>query len=341
MTWPLAVRVAARMAGRYDLAGTYHDSLLARQAPELVARAGRMVEEETGLTAPGSPTVRVVGRREWVAGNVESFATLLAPAEERLAERVSGLSGELAGRLVAAEVGALLGVLARRVLGQYDLVLPTGGGDHGDTVLIVGENVLLMERLHEFRPAEFRLWLALHESTHRLQFVGVPWMRDYFFGLVRELVASAVPEPGRLARVARELRKAAITGEPLIGHSGLIGVLATPLQRRLLDRVQALMSVLEGHGHVVMDRVGERVLVTQARMSAVLRRRQLELRNSWFFRLSGLEMKLRQYEDGERFIRTLERMAGPEALRPVWQGPDNLPTLDEVRDPKAWLDRVA
>lgn len=340
IAWPLAVRVAGRVAGSYALGGTYHEALLVRQAPELVARAGRLVEEETGLASDGQPEVRVVGRQGWVAANVDSFSRLLAPAEERLVER-AGPTGPLVGRLVAAELGALLGALARRVLGQYELVLPTGGAPRGDTVFLVGPNVLWMERLHEFRPAEFRMWLALHECTHRLQFVGVSWMRPHFLGLVQELISSSVPEPGRLMRVAVELREAAGAGEPLIGEAGLLGLFASPKQRRLLERVQALMSLLEGHGHVVMDRIGERTLVTQRRMSRVLRRRRQDLRGSLLFRLTGLEMKLRQYEEGERFVLEVERRAGRRVLDRVWESPEALPDLEEIRRPERWLSRIA
>jgi coenzyme F420 biosynthesis associated uncharacterized protein len=239
------------------------------------------------------------------------------------------------------EVGALVGVLSRRVLGQYELVLPGGGEEYGDTVMFVGANVLMMERQHEFRPAEFRFWVALHECTHRLQFVGVPWLRRHFMGLVEELVEVSVPEEARMRRLTGQMREAAREGRPLLDESGLLGLLATPDQRRLIDRVQALMSLLEGHGHVVMDRIGGRLLVTQDRMSRILKMRRKDPRMAAFLRITGLEMKMRQYEMGERFIHTVERHAGFEALDRVWRGPEHLPTLDEIKDPQRWLERVA
>ncbi len=343
--WPLAVRVAGRVAGRYYLDGSYHLRLLEEQAPKFVSRAGRLVEDETGLRGGGGPQVVIVSRVEWVERNVAFFSNLLGPAEERIAARVarSGMLGRggarLARRLVAVEMGALLGVLARRVLGQYELVLPTGGA--GDVVSLVGANVLALERAHQFRPAEFRMWLALHECTHRLQFVGVPWLREYFLGLVKELVDASVPEPGRMLRLASEVREATRAGRPLIGEAGLLGLFATPRQREILDRVQALMSLLEGHGHVVMDRVGARELVTQRRMSAILKRRRTDPRTAAFFRLTGLEMKLRQYELGERFVLEVERLAGWDALQQAWQVPGTLPTREEIDHPRRWLARVA
>lgn len=339
MKWDLVERVARRMAGRYPLEGTYHETRLARQAPEMVRRASQMVEAETGLVAPGQPAVAVVSRTEWVRNNLASFSLLLEPIEQRLDESKT-LAPGLAQRFMSAELGAVLGLLSRRVLGQYELVLPTGDQDQGDTVFLVGANILQLERQNEFRPDEFRFWVALHECTHRLQFQGVPWMRDYFLGLVEELVASTRPEPGRMTRVSQQLREAAARGEPMVDETGLFGLFATPEQRSVIERVQALMSLLEGHGHVVMDRIGERELVTQDRMSKIIKQRRQDPRTQMFMRLVGLEMKMRQYDDGARFIDAVERHAGWSALDRAWQSPDQLPTLEEIRDARLWLERV-
>lgn len=333
--WEVAARVATRLAGTYPLEDTYHADLLARDAPGIVAEAAQMVEAETRLASVGTPEVAVVTRRQWAETNVAVFSRLLAPAEAEMKK-----SNPLASRVVAAEMGALLGFLARKVLGQYELVLP-GDSDNGDVVYLVGANVLSMERSNQFRPQEFRLWIALHECAHRLQFVGVPWLRAYFLDLVSELVASAVPEPGRWARIIAEVRKSNTDGEPLIGETGLFGLFASTSQKDLLERVQALMSLLEGHGHVVMDRIGRRELSSQQRMSAVLKARRKDPRTQTFLRMSGLEMKMRQYEQGERFVLAVEREAGWETLDRVWQGPESLPTLSEITEPSLWLTRVA
>lgn len=345
--WDLAADIAGKMAGRHPLGATYHEELLRNQAPEFVERAGRLVTEETGLTGPNLPEVAVVSRSEWAERNIDFFSNILAPTEERLAERfeASGLVGKAAAvasqRLVATEMGALLGFLARRVLGQYELVLPTDERNNGDIVYLVGDNVLGLERTHQFRPLEFRFWLALHECTHRVQFVGVPWMKDYFLSLVQELVATAQPEPGRVARLIGEARSASAEGRPLIGESGLFGLFASDDQRELLDRVQALMSFLEGHGHVVMDRIGGRLLVTQERMSNTLKQRRKDPRTAAFYRLTGLEMKMRQYELGERFVLGVEKQAGWSALENAWKSADYLPTRNEIEHPEQWLARVA
>ncbi|MBT8214703.1 MAG: zinc-dependent metalloprotease [Acidimicrobiia bacterium] len=338
--WPLAISVAKRFAGTYPLAGTYHETRFARQAPELVARAGEMVEAETGLRGPGQPDVAVVSREEWIEANLASMAVLAEPLEERL-ESQSGFGPRIAGSVMGAEIGAVMGFLAKRVLGQYELVLPSEERGFGDTVMFVGANVLWMERQFEFRPDEFRFWVALHECTHRLQFVGVPWLRDYFMSLVKDLVGSTQPEPGRVRRITSEARAAAAEGRPIVDERGLFGLFATPDQVAVVDRVQALMSLLEGHGHVVMDRIGARELVGQARMSAMLKARRQDPRTAGLFRLIGLEMKMRQYDLGARFIDGVEELAGWEAVSHAWTSPDHLPTLAEIEDPRAWLTRVA
>ena len=130
-------------------------------------------------------------------------------------------------------------------------------------------------------------------------------------------------------------------GRPVIDERGLLGLLASEGQRQSLDRVQALMSLLEGHGHVVMDRLGERVIKTQSRMAALLKARRSDTKSAAFFKLTGLELKIRQYELGEKFVLGIERRAGWGALDMAWSGPEALPTLSEIEDPDRWLSRVA
>lgn len=342
---PLAARLASRVAGTHPLADTYLADQMAEELAAATALASTLVAGATRLPVPPAGEAVVVSRVEWVERNLAVLAHLLAPAEERIAERLrqSGRAGRgsaaVARRLVAAQSGLLLGVLSKRVLGQYELVLPTG--DRGDTVSYVGANLLMLERRHHFRPAEFRLWVALHEMTHRAQFVGVPWLGDHFLGLVRRLVDQARPEPGRLARIAGEMAAARSGDEPVLGEGGLMTLLASPEQRHTLTEVQALMSLLEGHGHVVMDRIGADRLAGHARMARVLKGRRRDPRSQLLFRITGLEMKMRQYEEGERFVLAVERRAGWEALDAAWSEPQALPTSDEITRPDKWLDRVA
>lgn len=311
----------------------------------LTAEVSEIVPESTGLSLTGAPTTMVIDRTEWVERNVSSFARLTEPARRKLAERMeesgtrSQTAASLAERMMGAETRAVLSLLSRRVLGQYELVLP--GGEDGDVVAYVGPNILQMERIHQFKPAEFRYWVALHELTHRAQFQGIPWMKDYFLGLVDELVESSQPEPGGLKRVFETLADRRSSGRPLIDDRGLLGLFGTPEQSAVVDKVQALMSLLEGHGHVVMDRIGAERLRSQDRMSRVLKGRRQDKRTAAFFRVTGLEMKMKQYKQGERFVKTIEREASWDTVNLAFRGASSLPDLTEIQDPRAWLSRVA
>ena len=338
--WDTAAQVARRFSGEYPLAGTYHERRFELQAPGLVARASEMVSAETGLELTGAPVVGVISRGEWVDTNIESFGALLAPLEKKLADK-DGVGSSIAAKIMGVELGAVLGFMSKRVLGQYELVLPTGDDDKGDTVLFVGANIMSMERQHEFRPSSFRFWVALHECAHRAQFTGVPWLREYFLSLVARLVDSSEPEKGRLARMATELRSADGSGVDRLGDSGLVGLLASPDQREVLDDVQALMSLLEGHGHVVMDRLGEREIVDVRRMSNVLKARRKDPKTAAFMKLIGIEMKMKQYDAGAAFITQVEKEASWDALSMAWESPEALPTLAEIDDASLWLDRMA
>ena len=340
-------RLVGRIAGTYELAETYHGAAIQAEMELVTRRVSEVVPEATGLDLPGSPTTVVIGRADWIQRNVDSFTHLMEPARKKIEERMME-SGSIdqgavsfAGKLMHAESTAVMSVLSRRVLGQYELVLPTG--ERGDVVAYVGPNILQMERTHQFKPAEFRYWVALHELTHRAQFQGIPWMRDYFLSLVSELVESAKPETGRLSKIVSEISLRRNSGQQLVDERGIFGLFATPEQNAVVDKVQALMSLLEGHGHVVMDRLGAEHLKSQDRMSRVLKGR-LHIQDKHmaaFFRITGLEMKLKQYKMGEKFVLDVEREAGWKTISLAFRGASSLPSLSEIEQPKTWLRRVA
>lgn len=317
---------------------------LQQEMERVTEEVSKIVPEATGLSLSGKPSTIVIDRVEWIDRNVAAFSHLIEPArlqlEERMRDSAAGSgAAAFAGKVMQTETRAVLSILSRRVLGQYEMVLPTG--EDGDMVAYVGPNIMQIERNHQFTPSEFRFWVALHEMTHRAQFQGIPWMRDYFLSLVHELVTSSRPEPGRLANVMDELNTRRASGQPLVDERGLFGLFATPEQNAVVDKVQALMSVLEGHGHVVMDRLGATHLRSQERMSRILKGRRQDKRTAAFFRLTGLEMKLKQYKMGERFVLAIERAAGWETINLAFRGASSLPTLDEIEDPDRWLKRVA
>lgn len=342
--WALAAHVARRVAGRDALAGSYLAASLDDDFAEVTAQAEQLVAEHTGLRTVGTARAAVVNRQGWVDANVSSMRHLVGPLTERMGARMlKSPVGGVGRRVAATELGMLLGWFAQRVLGQYDLLVPDDDGNlDDDTVYYVGANVLALEKRFAFRPRDFRLWIAIHEVTHRAQFTAVPWMRDYFLGLVKQALSTVDADPRRVVRAILRAVDELRNGKNPLDEGGIVGLLATDEHRGVLSQVQALMSVLEGHGNRVMNELGRVHVDGQARMANVLHaRRRTQGASGLVHKLLGLETKMRQYEVGETFIEAIEREAGSHALDPVWRGPENLPTLDELASPSTWLARVA
>ncbi len=344
--WATARRVARLVAGRDPLADSYLAASLAADFGALTVRAEDLVAGYTGLRAPGQASARVLDRRDWVESNISSMQSLLDPLMQRFGERlVHNPFAPVSRRVAATEMGGLLGYLAKRVLGQYDLLVaggPEGPGEEPpDAVYYVGANILSLEKRYAFRPREFRLWIAIHEVTHRAQFTGVPWMRGYFLGLVREALDLVDPDPRTMLRAVSSAVDEVRAGRNPLDDGGLVGLFASPAQRGVLGRVQALMSVLEGHGNVVMDDLGREHVAGQERMSRVLQqRRSIGGLTGIVHKMLGIEQKMRQYAVGEDFVRGVYKLAGRRAFDAVWDAPENLPTVPELSEPSLWLARV-
>jgi len=354
VSWDTAERVAAWVGSRSRVPAPYRPDLIQAEFAELTSRAEELVAASTGLrSAVGPARARVTDRAGWVRANVASFQRLLGPHLDRLdPARLSGASpalARLAGPLATAgrtatgaQMGVVLGWLSTRVLGQYDLLLTEEAAEDQDIVYFVGPNIVALERQHGFDPHEFRLWLALHEVTHRCQFTAIPWMRDYFVSLVEEGIGSLEPDPARLAAALRRMTDQIRAGRNPLEDNGALGLVATPEQLDGLHRIQALMSLLEGHGDVTMDRAGAADIPSAAHFSSVLRSRRTQAHGltKLLQQLIGIEAKLRQYEEGERFIVAVEEVGGPELLDTAWRGPEWLPSLEEIRNPSGWISRV-
>lgn len=346
--WDLAERVARRFAGREPIAASYLGGSLDSDFSAVTTQAEQLVGDFTGLHAPGTASACVLDRAQWVHANVGSMRRMLHPLTARVAERVARSPVAPIGRRVAGtEMGVLLGFMAQRVLGQYDLLVPDDPDESAATeangaVYYVGANILALEKRYAFRPRDFRLWIAIHEVTHRAQFTAVPWLKGYFLSLVEQALAIVDPDPGRLVQVmmraADELRK----GHNPLDDGGLVALFASSEQRGVLARVQALMSLLEGHGNSVMNELGRAHIAGQERMARVLQaRRRSRGVAGILYKLLGFESKLRQYEVGEAFVAEVVRVGGPRAIDAAWRGPESLPTMDELARPTEWLARVA
>lgn len=337
--WGVAKRVGATVSGDGPQIPGAHRARMVDEFTEILAEAEGLVTDLTGLSIDG-PATRpwVMTRREWIGQNLRGFEGLLDPLADRV---LRGADGPMAGvrrKVLATQLGGLLGYLARRVLGQYDLFLPP---DDRELLYFIEPNVIGIERRFALRPREFRLWLALHEVTHRVQFDGVPWVRGYMMDLVREYLDSIDLDPRRLIETFRRAREEAQRSSAWRGL-GFLFLLMTPEQRETFQKMQALMSLLEGHGNYAMNALSEDRIETAPRMRRVLReRRRSSGAGRAFQKAIGLDVKIRQYDAGERFVAEIVSTAGMETFNRVWDRPENLPLLDEVARPDAWIQRVA
>ncbi len=348
--WELAEKVAVTVAnrvGRRDGSSSgYRADPLVADFEELTAEAEALVAEATGLVSQsGAARARVTDRAGWVRANLASFRRMLAPLTDRLGDRMpkSPAAAKVTRTLTGVEVGALLGWMSTRVLGQYDLlIVDDDSASEQDLVYYVGPNVVALEQRFGFPPREFRLWLALHEVTHRAQFTGVPWLRGHFLSLVEASLGSIEPDPKRFVSALRRAAEEVRSGRNPLDEGGLVALLATAEQQELLSRIGGMMSLLEGHGDVTMDRAGADRIPSAPRFGRVLHERRAQASGpaKLVQKLIGLDAKFKQYEQGERFIRTVEALGGPDELARAWERPEHLPTLAEIRDPAAWMRRI-
>ena len=342
--WRLADSVAHGVASLAPAPPGPLDAL-ATEVEAFSARSAELVSGYTGLSAPDAlPHAETIDRRGWASTNLASMRSVLDPVAGRAGDGLGPLTGPvrvLTGTLLAVEVGALSGFLAARVLGQYEFPVldPTAPA----RLLFVGPNLAQAATTIEADETSLTRWVALHETTHALQFGGVPWLREHLAGRVRELISSleANVDPRRLVRMPaaddlRALAAAAKRGE-------LIQFVAGPERKALLDELQATMALLEGYAEHVMDAVGEALLPDLEHLRGGLERRRRDRTGllRLLEKLIGLDLKLRQYEQGKRFCDAVVAEAGIEGLNRAWVSPEQLPKLSELDQPSAWLERVA
>jgi coenzyme F420 biosynthesis associated uncharacterized protein len=340
--WILAERIAAMVAGTGDAKPPKAD--LAALARLSEAR----VSAYTGLSpARPLPAPEGVSRREWVSSNVAAMRLLLDPVLEKSTQGLGPLRPAVQigmGLVISTEMGVVLGYMAQRVLGQYELVLlDEAVAERAPRLLFVLPNLGQAVSAFGAQDEEFMTWVTLHEVTHAVQFSGVPWLHGYLSGLVRELLQSAelrldtprklrLPSGAEIKRVGEALRR-----------GDLIAIVTSHAERATLDRMQAVMAVIEGHAEHVMDAVAPDLLPNLPKLrEAIDRRRRSQSGLSRLLgKLLGMDMKMRQYEQGKIFCDAVVRQRGVAALHHVFSGPEALPSLEEIRDPRAWLARTA
>ena len=321
----------------------------------LAATVQEPVREVTGLPGSGDGgKVAVVDRAGWIRANVDGFRVVLDPLVEHMQQRgtappAGSVITAVGSRVTGMQAGLILAYLAGRVLGQYELFLPPDpDAPDGATdappgrLTLVAPNIVMVERELGVNPHDFRRWVCLHEETHRTQFTSVPWLRGYVqeqmseFLLASDLDAGAIVD--RLRSAASAVAGAVRGGD---GES-LMEAIQTPAQRALLDKLTAVMTLVEGHGDYVMDAVGPQVVpsVAQIREKFSHRRGSAGRVEQILRRILGIDLKMKQYAQGSRFVKAIVEEAGMATFNKVWTSPQTLPTKDEFDRPELWLDRV-
>jgi coenzyme F420 biosynthesis associated uncharacterized protein len=359
--WKLAVATATRLVrpgpdiSRDEARAVVAELRRHAKASEEHVRAfTRMIPEGS---EPQDTPVLVVDRAGWIKANVEGFRELLKPLLGKMQDRRGStpggaVLGAVGGKVTGVEVGMLLSFLSSRVLGQYETFAPASrdlpaGGSGGGRLLLIAPNIVHVERELEVDPHDFRLWVCLHEETHRTQFTAVPWLRDHLEGEIQSFLGETEVDPMTILERFREAAQAFAGSRPE-GEEGedgrsLVELVQTPAQREILGRLTAVMSLLEGHADYVMDGVGPQVVPSVAEIREKFQQRRakgasrldLALR-----KLLGMDAKLRQYKDGERFVRTVVEEVGMDGFNRIWTSPNTLPTKAEIAKPADWVARV-
>ncbi len=374
--WDLAVSAASTVAGSGPAISRAEAGAVVAELRADAERSTALVRDYTGLVAgERSAPLLVVDRTGWIQANVDGFATVIAPLVDKLQARKgppSPMVQAVGSRVTGLELGGLLGFLSSKVLGQFDpfysaAALPAGptaagpapdGAAAGGTaelagahaaprpaagrLLLVAPNIVHVERQLSVDPTDFRLWVCLHEETHRVQFTAVPWMREHIQAEIANLVSTVELDPAKVAGMlgegARRITEV-VRGEDDVS---LLDLVSTPEQRVVVDRLTAVMSLLEGHADVVMDGVGPEVIpsVADIRRKFNHRRKGAGPLDRVLRRLLGLDAKMAQYRNGAAFVRGVIDQVGMPGLNKVWVEPDALPSKDEIADPESWVRRV-
>lgn len=333
--WDLAVRVGARLAGEGPAIPRAEADAAVAELRAGAERSTALARDFTGLVAADhTAPVLVVDRRGWIQANADAFEQIMGPLIGKLSERKppTGAALAIGSRITGLEVGGLLGFLGGKVLGQFDPFHAPDG-----RLLLVAPNIVHVERELGVDPSDFRLWVCLHEETHRVQFTAVPWMRDHLSSEITAL--SETVSPSGLDELVKRVSAGVRDG---LGKASLVELMSSPEQQEILDRVTGMMSLLEGHADVVMDGVGPTVIPTvdAIRERFTERRKGVGTLDRLLRRLLGLDAKMAQYRDGARFVRQVVDKVGMAEFNAVWDRAENLPSKAELSDPEAWVTRV-
>ncbi len=336
--WDLAAQVGRRVAGPGPSIDAVGRARMREDLAELVPYSEDLIRAFTGLSVEGFRSrAWVLSRGEWIRQSLSGLQRLIEPLADKITAR-RPQRAELSRKALGLQTGALLGYVSRRVLGQYDVFLPP---DDEGLLYFVGPNVAEAEQRFSLAPRDFRMWIALHEVTHRVQFGSCSWLKSELQGLVDAYLDTISLDSRELVAQLRRAAEEARSGGDWRGM-GAIFLLLSPAQRELFVRMQSLMSLLEGHASFVMNEVARgRVADVDRMRRALSARRRVTGIEKGFQKAIGFEQKVKQYDAGERFVRETVVASGMEGFNRVWTAPETLPTLEEIRQPERWLARVA
>lgn len=334
--WQFAATVGRRLARPGPPSSDYTRRQTIAELISAAAKAEPPVRDVTGLiTSRDVPAARIVDRPEWIAAAAESMRVMMNGTDKP--------RGFLTGRVTGAQTGAVLAFVSSGILGQYDPFAANNGAKQG-CLLLVYPNVIAVERQLRLEPSDFRLWVCLHEVTHRVQFTANPWLSDYMSQALGLLTRDAGDDIGQVAsRLADYVRNRDSGAADASGIVGLVRAVQSEPQRRALDQLLVLGTLLEGHADHVMDAVGPMVVpsVTTIRRRFDERRHRKQPPLQRLLRaLLGLDAKLSQYTRGKAFVDHVVGRVGMERFNSIWSGPETLPLPAEIEEPQRWIDRV-
>ncbi|MEZ5185109.1 MAG: zinc-dependent metalloprotease [Candidatus Nanopelagicales bacterium] len=332
--WNLAASLGSRVVGGGPRLTPAEASQIVAELYYLAGQATPLVQDTTGLHAYLPSEVKVVDRPEWIRSNLDSFQRISEPLTKRL-EGASAFTREIGSRATGVQLGLVLGFVGSRVLGQFEIFT-----EDDPRLLLVAPNIVTIERQLEAVPRDFRLWVCVHEQTHRIQFAAAPWLTGYLLDNIHEYMRlSDMTTQELLARLFAAVKAVRSDDEP----DGIIGALQTAEQKVVFDRLTAVMSLLEGHADVVMDEVGPAAIPTVRSIRAAFQHRRATGSTGWeglLRRLLGMDLKARQYAQGAEFVRAVMADGGMKRVNAVWESPDHLPTRVEIENPAQWLQRI-
>lgn len=292
----------------------------------------------TGAPGPGTP-----GPDHPSVAGPSAVDPLDALDDDPTTAWLGQLMGMIQPMTLGMAAGSMVGHLAARSFGQYDLPIPRPAGD---------EIMVLLPAIDAFAADwglgvdDVRLWVCLHEVAHHAV-LGIPHVRDEVRSLVERYVAGFRPDPHGFERALADLDPADPSGLEAVQRlftdpEVLLGATSSPEQQAIRPRLDSLVAALVGWVDHVMDTVGGGLVGSYAQVTEAVRRRRIETSQADRFveRLFGLDLTRERVELGAAFVDGVVERAGEEGLARLWADLEHLPTPAELEAPGLWLARI-